>query len=42
MMDYVSGKNDYSMMVLFLMVSFHMKINEDGGNINQEVGKGGM
>jgi hypothetical protein len=47
MMDCVSNeivyrKNDYSMMILLLMVSIHMKINEDGGNVDQEVGKGSM
>jgi hypothetical protein len=40
MMDCVSRKNDYSMMILFLMESIHMKTYEDGGNVDQEVGEG--
>jgi hypothetical protein len=42
MMDCVSRKNDYSMMILLLMVSIHMKTNEDGGNVDQEVGEGSL
>ena len=42
MMDCVSKKNDYNMMILLFMVSIHMKTNKDGENVDQEVGEGSL
>jgi len=42
MKDCVTRKNYYSMMILLLMESIHMKRYEDGGNVDQEVGEGIM
>jgi hypothetical protein len=38
-MMFVSKKNDYDMMIQLLLVSIRMKTNEDGGNVDQEVGE---